>query len=93
MATVQDPHKTIRGVAYLCHGIGLLGIVFWVINGLVFFYQFASRGFKEPTPRELVINYGGALITAIIPIILIYALGSVLYILLEIAENTHKPQL
>lgn len=93
MEKIQDPHKTIRSVAYLCHGIGLLGIIFWVINGLVFFYQFASRGFKSPTLRELVITYGGALITAIIPIILVYAMGSLLYLLLEIAENTHKPQL
>ena len=91
MEKVQDPHKTIRNVAYLCHGIGLLGIIFWVINGLIFFYQFAARGFTSPTIRELIINYGGALITAIAPIILIYALGSVLYLLLEIAENTHKP--
>lgn len=92
MEKTSDPHKTTRNVAYLCHGIGLLGLIFWIINGIIFFIGYASEGFKSSNLREMIANYGGALITAILPIILIYAIGSVLYLLLDIEENTRKPQ-
>ena len=87
-----DRLKRIRTVAYLCHGLGLLGLVFWVINGIIFFIGYATQSDKSPNLREMVANYGSALITAILPIVAVYAVGSVLYILLEIEENTRKPQ-
>ncbi len=86
----MDQHKGLRTVAYLCQKLGIFGIVLWFLNALIFFIQYFSEGMKWPNFRQFVEGYGGGLIAAIVPILLLYASGGVINLLMKIEENTRK---
>lgn len=87
----MDKYKGLKNAAYLCQKMGILGGILWVINAIFFFIQYFSEGMKFPDIRVLVEGYGGALIGAIVPILLLYAAGGVIYLLIDIEANTKKP--
>ena len=86
----MDKYKGLRNASYLFQKLGILGVVLWVINALVFFVSYFSQGMKIPNVRELIEGYGGTLMAAIIPILLLYAAGGVINLLLDIEVNTRK---
>ena len=86
----MDKFKGLRNVSYLCQKLGMLGIILWIINAVIFFISFFSQGMRMPNFRDLVEGYGGTLMAAIIPILLLYAAGGVINLLLDIEVNTRK---
>ena len=86
----MDKYKGLRNAAYICQKMGLLGGVLWVLNAIFFFIQYFSDGMKIPDVRSLVEGYGGALIAAIVPVLMLYAVGGVINLLLDIEVNTKK---
>jgi hypothetical protein len=85
----MDHLKGLRSVAQFCQRLGILGGVFWVINALFFFVEW-FKNMSLPDVRGIISGYGGALIATIIPIVLIYAVGGVINLLISIEENTRK---
>ena len=83
-------YKGLRNAAYTCQRLALIGGVLWVLNAIFFFFQYFSEGMKMPNFRALIEGYGGALIAAIVPILLLYAAGGVINLLLDIETNTRK---
>jgi len=86
----MENHKGLRNAAYVCQRLALVGGVLWVLNALFFFVQYFSDGMKVPNFRALIEGYGGALIAAIVPILLLYAAGGVVNLLLNIELNTRR---
>ena len=86
----MDQHKGLRNAAYVCQKLAIFGGVLWVINVVIFFVQYFSAGMQWPNFRIFVEGYGGGIIAAIIPILLLYAAGGVINLLLKIEENTRK---
>jgi hypothetical protein len=86
----MDQNKGLRNAAYLCQKLAIFGGVLWVINVVIFFFQYFSTGMQWPNFRAFVEGYGGGIIAAIIPILLLYAAGGVINLLLKIEENTRK---
>ena len=86
----METYKGLRNAAYICQRLALFGGIFWAINVAIFFVQYFSSGMKFPDFRSLVEGYGGTLIAAIVPILLLYAAGGVINLLLNIEANTRK---
>ena len=86
----MEQHKGSRNAAYVCQKLALFGGVLWIINVVLFFVQYFSAGMQWPNFRMFVEGYGGGIIAAIIPILLLYAAGGVINLLLKIEENTRK---
>ncbi|MBI1807181.1 MAG: hypothetical protein HYR76_09045 [Ignavibacteria bacterium] len=86
----MDDNKGLRNAAYLCQRLALLGGVLWVLNAAFFFVQYFSEGMRVPDFRVLISNYGGTLIAAIVPILLLYGAGGVITLLLKIEGNTRR---
>ena len=86
----MEQHKGLRNAAYVCQKLALFGGVLWIINVVLFFVQYFSAGMQWPNFRVFVEGYGGGIIAAIIPILLLYAAGGVINLLLKIEENTRK---
>jgi hypothetical protein len=86
----MDKYKGLRNAAYVCQKLAILGGVLWVINAVIFFIQYFSGGMCLPDFRGLVEGYGGALIAAVIPILMLYNVGGIIYVLLDIEANTKK---
>jgi hypothetical protein len=87
----MDKYKGLRNAAYLCQRMGILGGILWILNAAFFFFQYFSEGMKVPDIRSLINGYGGALIAAIVPVLMLYAVGGVINLLLDIEANTRKP--
>ncbi|HZY10880.1 MAG TPA: hypothetical protein VFF29_06965 [Bacteroidota bacterium] len=88
----MDKYKGLRNAAFICQKLAFLGGIIWVINSVLFFIQYFSAGMQFPNFRDLVSTYGGALIAAIIPILMLYNVGGVIYLLLDIEQNTRKKE-
>ena len=86
----MDNHKGLRNAAYVCQRLALVGGVLWVLNAIYFFVQYFSDGMKVPDFRSLIEGYGGTLMAAIVPILLLYAAGGVVNLLLNIEMNTRR---
>lgn len=86
----MDKYKGLRNIAYVCQKLAIIGGVLWVINVIVFFVQYFSSGMQLPDFRTLVGTYGGALIAAIVPILMLYNVGGIIYVLLDIEANTRR---
>jgi hypothetical protein len=86
----MDRHKSLRNAAYVCQRLALLGGILWALNCVIFFIQYFSAGMQIPSFREVVEGYGGALIATIVSILLLYAAGGVIGLLLDIEANTRK---
>ncbi len=86
----MDRYKGLRNAAYVCQKLAIFGGILWVINVVVFFWEYFSMGMRFPDFRELINNYGGTLIAVIVPILLLYAAGGVVNLLLDIEANTRK---
>jgi hypothetical protein len=86
----MDKYKGLRNAAYICQRMGLLGGVLWLLNAVFFFVQYFSEGMKIPDIRVMVQGYGGALIAAIVPVLMLYSVGGVIGLLLDIEANTKK---
>ena len=86
----MDQHKGLRNAAYVCQKLAIFGGALWAINVVIFFVQYFSAGMQWPNFRVFVEGYGGGIIAAIIPILLLYAAGGVINLLLKIEENTRK---
>jgi hypothetical protein len=86
----MDYHKGLRTASYVCMRLSILGGVLWGLNVVFFFIGYFSEGFHLPNFRELIAGYGGALIAAIVPILLLYSIGGVVNLLLDIEANTRK---
>jgi len=87
---MESKHKMLRNVAYLCQGLAWIGAILWILNAIIFFYTFFSSCTGIPSFKDLLTNYGGGIIAAIIPILLLYAAGGLIYLLLDIEQNTRK---
>lgn len=85
----MDKYKGLLNVAYICQKMSLIGSVLWVLNVILFFIQLFSEGMKLSL-RAMVESYGGVLIAAIVPILMLYAVGGVIKLLLDIEANTRK---
>ena len=86
----MDRHKGLRNAAYVCQRIALLGGVLWAFNCVLFFIQYFSDGMRLPSFRDIVEGYGGALIASIVSVLLLYAAGGAIGLLLDIEANTRK---
>lgn len=86
----MDKYKGLRNAAYVCQKLGLLGGVLWIINVLIFFIQYFSEGMAVTDARIMINTYGGALVAAIIPILMLYNVGGIINVLLDIEANTRK---
>ena len=87
----MDKCKGLRNAAYVCQKMGILGGVLWVINAIFFFIQFFSEGMQTLDLRSLLASYGGVLIYTIVPVLMLYNVGGVINLLLDIEANTRKP--
>ena len=86
----MDRYKGLRNAAYVCQKLAFFGGILWLINAVIFFWQYFSTGMRIPDFRSLIDSYGGALIAAVVPILLLYAAGGVVNLLLDIEANTRK---
>ncbi len=68
-----ERYKGLRNAAYICQKLVIFGGMLWIVNAVIFFWQYFSTGMKFPDFRLLVDNYGGALIAVIVPILLLYS--------------------
>jgi hypothetical protein len=82
--------KGLRNAAYICQRLALVGGILWVLNSVFFFIQYFSDGMRMPDFRALISSYGGTLIAAIVPVLLLYAAGGAINLLLEIEGNTRR---
>jgi hypothetical protein len=83
-------YKGLRNASYVCQKLAIVGGIFWAFNAVVFFWQYFSNGMRLPDFRSFIEGYGGAIIAAIVPILLLYAAGGVINLLLDIEANTRK---
>ena len=86
----MDKHKGLRNVAYICQRLALVGGVLWILNCVLFFIKFFSSGLVLPDIRGIIEGYGGVLIASIVPILMLYTVGGVVGLLLDIEANTRK---
>ena len=86
----MDHTKGLRNAAYVCQRLALVGGVLWALNAIFFFVQYFSDGMRLPNFRSVIESYGGALMAAIVPILLLYAAGGVINLLLNIEANTRQ---
>lgn len=86
----MEKYKGLRNIAYICQKMSIVGSILWILNILLFFVQYFSGGMRFPNVRSLVEGYGGALIAAIVPILMLYCVGGFIYLLLDIEANTRK---
>lgn len=86
----MDRYKGLRNAAYVCQRLAMFGGILWVLNAVVFFFQYFSDGMKLPDFRSLIAGYGGTIIAAIVPILLLYAAGGAVNLLLDIEANTRR---
>lgn len=86
----MEKHKSLRNAAYICQRLALVGGVVWLVNSVIFFVQYFSAGMRLPNFRDMIEGYGGALIASIVSILLLYAAGGVIGLLLDIEANTRK---
>ncbi|MBU1298133.1 MAG: hypothetical protein KKF20_00025 [Bacteroidetes bacterium] len=87
---MKSKYKMLSNVAYVCQGLAWIGVLLWIINAIIFFYTFFSSGPGISTVKDIIANYGGGIIAAIIPILLLYATGGLIYLFLDIEQNTRK---
>ncbi len=83
-------HKGLRNAAYICQRLAVVGGILWALNAIFFFVQYFSDGMKIPDFRSLIQSYGGTLIAAVVPVLLLYAAGGVINLLLDIEANTRR---
>jgi hypothetical protein len=83
-------YKGLRNAAYVCQRLAIVGGVLWALNAAFFFFQYFSDGMKVPDFRSLISSYGGTLIAAIVPVLLLYAAGGAINLLLDIEANTRR---
>jgi len=83
-------YKGLRNAAYICQRLAIIGGILWGLNAVFFFFQYFSDGMKLPDFRSLIATYGGTLIAAIVPVLLLYAAGGVINLLLDIEANTRR---
>ena len=86
----MEKHKGLRNAAYICQRLAIIGGIVWIVNCLIFFVQYFSAGMRLPNFHEMIQGYGGALIASIVSILLLYAAGGVIGLLLDIEANTRK---
>lgn len=86
----MDKNKGLRNAAYVCQRLALVGGVLWALNCVIFFVQYFSAGMSLPSFRDVVQGYGGALIASIVSVLLLYAAGGAIGLLLDIESNTRK---
>ena len=86
----MEKHKGLRNAAYICQRLALIGGAVWFVNCVIFFIQYFSAGMQFPNFREVIGGYGGALIASIVSILLLYAAGGAIGLLLDIEANTRK---
>ena len=86
----MDRYKGLRNAAYVCQRLAMFGGILWILNAVVFFIQYFSDGMKLPDFRSLIAGYGGTIIAAIVPILLLYAAGGAVNLLLDIEANTRR---
>ena len=86
----MDKYNGLRNVAYVCKRLGLLGGVLWFLNSIYYLVEFFSGGLRLPNIRETIASYGGALFASLIAVLLLYAVGGVINLLLDIEANTRK---
>jgi hypothetical protein len=87
---MESKYKMLKNIAYLCQGLAWIGGVLWIVNAIIFFYTYFTSKIDLPKIGDLVTGYGGGIIAAIIPIILLYAVGGLIYLLIDIEHNTRK---
>lgn len=87
---MMDYHKGLRNAGYICQRLAILGGILWLLNCLFFFVEYFSAGIRIPNFHEIIAGYGGALIAAIVPILMLYCVGGVINVLLDIEVNTRK---
>lgn len=85
----MDHRKGLRNAAYICMRLAILGGILWFINAVVFFVEWFKNGFHLDFSNILT-NYGGALIATIVSVLLLYCVGGVVNLLLDIEANTRK---
>ena len=86
----MEKHKGLRNAAYLCQRLALVGGAVWALNCVIFFMQYFNAGMRFPNFREMIEGYGGALIASIVSILMLYAAGGAIGLLLDIEANTRK---
>ena len=86
----MERNKGLRNAAYVCQRLAIVGGIVWLINCIMFFVQYFSSGVRLPNFREVIEGYGGTLIAAIVPILLLYAAGGAIGLLLDIEANTRR---
>ena len=86
----MEKYKGLRNAAYICQRLAIVGGVLWVLNSGMFFIKYFTAGAGLPNFHEMVEGYGGALIATIISVLLLYAAGGVIGLLLDIEANTRK---
>jgi uncharacterized membrane protein len=92
MENLRKKNKGLRNMAYICQKMSFIGGILWLINILLFFVECFSGGTRLHSVKLLLEGYGGALIAAIVPILMLYFMGGVIYLLLDIEANTRKTQ-
>ena len=90
MDMVKEYNEGLRKAAYVTMKLAVIGGIVWLLNVVFFFIEYFSQGVRLPNFRELIAGYGGALIAAIVPIMLLYMVGGIANILLDIEKNTRK---
>lgn len=83
-------NKGLRNAAYVCQRLAVVGGILWALNAVFFFFQYFSDGMRLPDFRALISSYGGTLIAAIVPVLLLYAAGGAINLLLDIEANTRR---
>ena len=86
----MDKYNGLRNVAYLCKRLALLGGVLWFLNSIYYLVEFFSGGLRLPNIRETIAGYGGAIIASLVAVLLLYAVGGLINLLLDIEENTRR---
>ncbi len=86
----MEKNKGLRNAAYICQRLALIGGAIWLVNCVMFFVQYFSAGMQFPNFREMMGDYGGALIASIVSILLLYAAGGAIGLLLDIEANTRR---
>ena len=86
----MNQHNVLRKASSLCYRFGIIGGILWIVSAIYFFVQYFSNGIRVLNVRDVIQGYGGALIASIIPILLLYAAGGVVNLLLDIEANTRN---
>ncbi len=86
----MEKNKGLRNAAYICQRLAIIGGIVWLVNCAIFFVQYFSGGVHIPNFRDVIEGYGGALMASIVSILLLYAAGGAINLLLDIEANTRK---